>query len=508
MIRFLHNQTEVALTSERADMTLLDWLRLTAHKTGTKEGCGSGDCGACTVVVASLSDTTDGLPLCYESINSCITFAGSLHGRQLITVEDLADGENLHPVQQAMVDEHGSQCGFCTPGFVMSLFALYHSGDADASGAGGVMRVAGATDAAETFQPASDSAPSDHTIDQFLGGNLCRCTGYRPIRQAAKKALADRPADQFDQQAGEIARALLAIKAKPAQHATFLIPESLAELAQYYLAHPDARLLGGGTDLALEVTQQLKALDTLLYIKQVPELQQVERDSNSVTLGAGVSLTRCLAELRSLIPDSEQLLLRFGSEQVRNQGTIGGNIGSASPIGDLPPMLMALDACLILQCGDVVRELPIERYFHSYKVTDLAQGEFIRAIRIPFCRADARFSIYKVSKRMDDDISAVCGVFHLQMSDGVVNTARIVFGGMAAVPKRADVTEQALMGQTFSAVTIANAQQAMLNDFQPLSDARASAAYRMQVAQNLLQRFWLETQQPAVETRVVDYVCR
>lgn len=487
MIRFLLNNEPVSLDSTCADITVLQWLRETKLKTGTKEGCGSGDCGACTVVLASVAKTDDGFRLHYESVNSCISFVGALHAKQLITVEDLAEHEKLHPVQQAMVDEGGSQCGFCTPGFIMSMFALYHQDNL----------------------PELVKHPKElhHWIDRGLGGNLCRCTGYVPIKRAAEQALSNHQPDSFDQASEKTIRTLQLLQEQLPMHPRFLSPMNLTELADMRLTYPDARLLAGGTDLALEVTQQLKDIDHIIYVKQVPELLDVSSDATTLRFGAAVSLNRCMHTLCEVIPGSESMMLRFGSEQVRNQGTIGGNIVNASPIGDLPPLLLALDATLVLQSGEQTRSININDFYLGYKQTAMQPDEFLRAIHVPVPDANAQVFVYKISKRLDDDISAVCGVFCLDIDENrVLTKVRVAFGGMAATPARAHNVEQALQGLPFVEDTVEAAIDALHNDFSPIDDARASAAYRQTVAANLIKRCFYQIGAKDTALQVGEYV--
>jgi len=485
MIRFLLNNEPITLDTTRADITVLEWLREYQLKTGTKEGCGSGDCGACTVVMVSLGESDKGTQLNYESINSCITFVGALHGKQLITVEDLACDDVLHPVQQAMVDEHGSQCGFCTPGFIMSMFALYHRDDAKSLG--------------------QNLKRLHHGIDRYLGGNLCRCTGYAPIVRAATKAMQDHQPDQFDEHAEKTIQSLTDLKQTLPMHPRFMLPISAQELGAMRIQYPAARILSGGTDLALEVTQQLNDIDTIIYVKQVPELLQVSTTDTHLIFGAAVSLTRCMRTLCELMPFVETMMLRFGSEQVRNQATIGGNIVNASPVGDLPPLLLALNAEFELQRGDTTRTVNSNDFYLGYKQTAMEDNEFLRTVRVPLPNTDTRVLVYKVSKRLDDDISAVLGVFCVQLNEGRIVDAKISFGGMAATPARAIKTEAVLHGQFFDEALVAKAIAAMASDFSPISDARASANYRQSVATNLLKRCWLQLHDSKAIMQVSDY---
>ena len=478
MIQFLLNRelrTEHALDP---NVTVLNYLREHVGKTGTKEGCASGDCGACTVVVGEL----DGDRVRYRTLNSCLTFVSSLHGKQLITVEDLKHQGKLHSVQQAMVDCHGSQCGFCTPGFIISLFALQKNSSGYDKGA----------------------------TMEALAGNLCRCTGYRPIIDAAEQACCQKQPDQFDAFESNTVAQLQAIAPRETAELNSgdkrcLVPLTVADLADLYAANPEARLLAGGTDLALEVTQFHRELPVMIYVGHIEDMKRIEVTDSAIEIGAAAALSDCYEALSREYPDFGELLHRFASLQIRNQGTLGGNIGNASPIGDAPPLLIALGAQIALRQGNTRRILPLQDYFLDYKVTARQEAEFIEKIIVPRAQANQAFRAYKVSKRLDDDISAVCAAFNLTIVDGVVTEARIAFGGMAAIPKRASACEAALVGSAWYPGVIERACNALGEDFTPLSDFRASKEYRLLTAQNLLRKFFLEQQSPEIETRVTAY---
>lgn len=482
MIKFLLNQEVREEDQISPNMTVLNYLRTHVKKTGTKEGCGSGDCGACTVVLGELVDGK----LQYRSVNSCLTFVSALHGKQLITVEDLQpNGNSLHPVQQAVVDFHGSQCGYCTPGFIMSMFALGKN------------------------KPNANK----EEIFESLAGNLCRCTGYRPIVDAALSLSTEKPLlDQFTELEQATISKLTQISDQPAtlthDSRYSFSPKSTEELATLLLTHPDARLVAGGTDLALEVTQFHRPIDKLINLGLVSDMKILRETDNAIEIGANLPISDSYHAVSEYYPDFGELLHRFASLQVRNQGTLGGNIGNASPIGDTPPLLIALDAQLVLRKGNSRRTIALEDYFISYKVTAQQPSEFIEKIIIPKPLANKEFRAYKLSKRLDDDISAVCGAFNIELDNGKVADARIAFGGMAATPKRAAACEEALIGQAWSISTVKAAMQALEQDFEPLSDFRASKEYRTLTAANMLHRFFIEQQNTnsQIETRVTSYV--
>ncbi len=444
-IAFLLNGAPLRVQADPT-RTLLDWLREERRLTGTKEGCNEGDCGACTVMV-----TDEDGP---KTLNACILLLPQLHGKAVRTVEGIAGpGGELHPVQEAMITHHGSQCGFCTPGFVVSMAVAHKLGRQD--------------------------------FDDQLAGNLCRCTGYAPIIRAAKAA-ADAPVPEWlDDPLPEVA------------HLPFR-PETADELAEWYLAHPEATLIAGATDVGLWVTKDLRDLAPVAFLNGVRDLRGIEVTENAIRIGACVTISELGRAIGPHYRSFAELIRRYGSVQVRNAATIGGNIANGSPIGDSPPALIALGAVLHLRRGTERRSLPLEEFFLDYRKQDRQPGEFVEAVTIP--RQPDRLACYKLSKRFDQDISAVCGCFNVTVADGVVQDARIAFGGMAGIPKRARAAEAALIGQPWSEATVSAAQTALERDFTPLSDMRASAAYRIEAAKGMLMRYFLQPQ-PVLEVQ-------
>jgi xanthine dehydrogenase small subunit len=419
--------------------------------------------------------------LTYEPVNACILLLGQIDGAELLTVEDLAEGETLHPVQQAMVDLHGSQCGFCTPGIVMSLFAHYHGG----------------------------AAATRESVNQALAGNLCRCTGYRPILEAALMTIDGAPKDRFAEAAPVRLATLETLPADDVlvgdDRSFFAAPASEKTLGQLYAAHPDAVLLGGATDVGLWVTKRFMRLSKIIWLGRVAEFDRILADEKAVSIGAGVKLADAAASLASLHPDLGQLMSRFGSRQVRASGTVGGNIANGSPIGDLAPALIALGGKVELRQGDVSRELPLEAFFLGYGKQDRRPSEYVRALHIPRLRPHQTYCAYKVSKRFDEDISAAMGAFRFDLAGRRVASARVAFGGMAATPKRASACETALAGVDLDDPrTWEPAVAAIVADFQPLTDMRATAAYRSEVGANLVHRALLETSSADAPQRLGD----
>ena len=478
-LRFILNDQEIALETLSPSQTLLDYLRIGRRLTGSKEGCAEGDCGACTVLVGRLARGK----LVYETVNACIRFTASLNATHVVTIEHLAakDG-TLHPVQQAMVDLNGSQCGFCTPGIVMSLYALWMENE----------------------------KPSRFEIEKALQGNLCRCTGYEPIVKAAEKASAIRPDAAFDAIARERDRVMEKLAAmKTGETITIgdadsraIIPGSVAALADVLKEYRDATIVSGSTDVGLWVTKQMRKLNPMVFINHLEELQTLTETDTGFIVGAGVTYTEALPALAEAIPAFSRLIFRIGGEQVRNMGTIGGNVANGSPIGDTPPAMIALGATLTLQSADGTRTIALQDYFRDYGKQDRNPGEFVLSLTVPKPVPGSHFAVYKVAKRREEDISAVCGAFYLKRAeDGTVDSIRIAYGGMAGIPKRATAVEAALAGKPWNADTVEAARAAFESDYKPMTDMRATAAYRMLAAKNLLSRFLLETMGDAQELR-------
>lgn len=477
-LRFMLNDQAVELTAVGASDTLLDFLRINRRLTGTKEGCAEGDCGACTVLVGRLTD--DGL--IYEPVNACIRFLASCHGCHVVTIEHLRGPDGgLHPIQAAMVEHHGSQCGFCTPGIVIALYGLW-------------MTNPGAT--------ATD-------IEVALQGNICRCTGYEPI---IKAALAAGRAGGQASDALAVERELVTAKlrdmrgervelSKGGERA--IIPADTDDLAAVLEAEPKATIIAGATDVGLWVTKFMRDISPAVFIGHLMKSKRVEGDE--IRLGAGVTYSEAAPLIRQHIPAAHDYWLRIGGWQVRNMGTIGANIANGSPIGDTPPLLIALGARIVLRKGTARRELPLEDFFIEYGRQDRAPGEFVEEVIIP-TRPQAKIAAYKISKRRDSDITAVAAGFCLTVDNGTITDARICFGGMAGTPKRAAGAEAALTGQPFARETFEAAARAVADDFQPLSDWRASADYRRTVAANLFRRFWLEQSEPGLPVRLHEAV--
>ena len=481
-IRFILDGELVEIEHIDPTRTVLQYLREDLGRVGSKEGCAEGDCGACTVVIGEAVDQR----IRFRAVNACIQFLPTMDGKMLFTVESLrsADG-HLHPVQQSMVDYHGSQCGFCTPGFIMSMFALYKN----------------------------DSDPSRETIDDALSGNLCRCTGYRPIIEATRHMrdypvspeanpiiyyAASEQADQVSVEEQTMLERLAHLRRKQGLQlnqgdASYFAPTSITELANYYLQNPDACILAGGTDVGLWVTKQLRELPAVIYLGNVAELNDIHETDAGIEIGAAVSLTDAFDNLSSGYPEFAEMFRRFSSVPVRNAGTLVGNIANGSPIGDSMPALISIGARIKLRRGSESREMVLEDLYIDYQKNAMQNGEFVESVIIPKRDDSKQVRCYKLCKRFDQDISAVCAAFALRLDGDTVASVDIVLGGMAAIPKRAAQAEAVLNGNKWDEASVQKAMKALAQDFSPLTDMRASAAYRQQGAANLLYRFYLET---------------
>jgi xanthine dehydrogenase small subunit len=481
VIQFLLNNEMIELESFAPSLSVLAWLRTSMVKMGSKEGCASGDCGACTVVVGDLINEQ----WHYKSINACLMLVGNLHGKHLITIEALTtekepDIEDLHPVQRAMVECHGSQCGFCTPGFIMSLFALYMN---------------------------YSSYPGKEIVINALGGNLCRCTGYQPILKAAEKCFSyESNAQQniahkdhrFSQQVNELTTSLkkaLTLNDIPMlEHdgQNFYLPQNLSQLCQLKATHAKAKFVAGATDLSVEFNQHLTYSEQLISVRYCPELMQFSQDEMGMHIGAALPYSEFIDGFCQTYPEASELLERIGSLQIRNVGSLGGSIANASPIGDPAPLLLALNATIELQNSDAKRIIPLQDFFIAYRTTQLAEDEVIVAIHIPKRDSTLKLTCHKISKRIEDDISAVCLVLAYQYHENKMQQVRCAMGGMAATPALAKQVTTALNGKTFSLENLKAAAQTIEHEFSPLSDVRASASYRLQVTKNLFDRIWYQ----------------
>jgi xanthine dehydrogenase small subunit len=460
-IRFILNDQPVEPLDASPMTTLLDWLRDHRGLKGTKEGCAEGDCGACTVVL----ERADGRR---EAMNSCIALLGQIDGQSVRTIEGLKRPDGTpHPVQTAMAEADATQCGFCTPGFVMSAYAFAAGGE----------------------------KPEPETIHDALAGNLCRCTGYRPIVEAMTRiaGLSIEPA------------APAPVRACAASFGTFHSPRSLDELMALRARHPEAVLLAGATDLGLLASRSRKPPAAVIHVAHVPELAAIRDDKEKITIGAAATYAQAMPLLIACYPALRTYLARLGSRQIRTLGTIGGNIGTASPIGDMPPVLLALEAKLTLVSPRGARDLPLEDFFLGYRKTALAPDEVIQSLTLPKLWPGEVFFCDKLSKRRDQDISTVAAGYRLRVKHGKIEDVRIGFGGMAATPKRASHAEQALDGQPVSMATFENAAAAVARDFQPIDDWRGSAFYRLTAAANLLRRLYWRIAEPqrAVEVEAL-----
>ena len=463
-IQFIYNNKIYKIKNPDPNRTILDFIRSDLKKTGTKEGCAEGGCGACTIVLGELKDKK----IIYKSINSCISFLPIINGKHLILIENLSLNSNqMHPVQEAMVKFHGSQCGFCTPGFVMSMFAMY-----------------------KNF-----SKFSDEIIDETLSGNLCRCTGYRPIIEAAKSLNSRKTNDNFKKNEKKIINLLNKIKGKDIEisykNKKYFAPKSLIGLKKIVRNNSNIHFLSGGTDLSLEVTKKRGEIQKMISLNSVKELKFIKQTKKNIEVGSGVSLYEFQNVIKPYYPDFCNILKRYGSVQIRNVGTLAGNIATASPIGDSLPLLLSLDSKIKIQTFKSIKTIPISEFFLSYRKTRLKKGEFLYSVEIPINKKNY-FKAYKISKRFDDDISSVCASFNFLVKKNIILKANIAYGGMSEIPKRASLIEKALTNSVFSEDTFSKAKNLIDADFSPIDDMRASKNYRADVAKNLMMKFFYE----------------
>jgi len=460
-IEFILNDELIKINNVDTNVSVLNYLRIDKRLTGTKEGCASGDCGACTAIIAELKNNK----LEYKAINTCIMFLYSLHGKQLITVEHLSNSK-LHPVQQSMVDNHGSQCGFCTPGFVMSMFGMYKD----------------------------KVKPSNQNIDEYLAGNLCRCTGYNSIKKAAKKMYSYGRKDKFSKNENKIIKLLKKIKHNDIliskNNNKFYIPLNLKNLIQYTQNNKQYKFVTGGTDIALEVTKKNNNINSLIYLGNNKDLNYIKIKENYINIGSATPINKIIPILKKYYPSFADMFDRYGSTQIRNVASIGGNLGSASPIGDSLPALLALNAKLILQSKNQ-RLLDIKDFFKAYRKTALKNKEFIKEIRIPILKNHI-FKCYKISKRIDDDISSLFVAYLMKLKNNIIIDINIAYGGMDSIPNFAFKTQKYLIGKEFNLKNIDKSKQMIEKDFTPLTDVRASSTYRKLVSKNLMDRLFLE----------------
>jgi xanthine dehydrogenase small subunit len=462
-IRFVFEDKIKEIKNPDSNETILNLIRLKLKKTGTKEGCAEGGCGACTVAVGELKKDK----IIYKAINSCIAFSTSLEGKHLLIVEDLMQKDgSLHPVQSAMINFHGSQCGFCTPGFIMSLFSMYKN----------------------------KTSYDKKTIEESISGNLCRCTGYRPIIDAAKSLKNNKP-DQFKKNEKKTISLLKKIRPKNIsinnQYKKYFAPRTVNELKKIIKMNKNSKFLSGGTDLSLNVTKQKKDIKNIIYLNSIDELNYIKEKNKYIEVGATTPLREFELIIKKYYPDFNRILKRYGSVQIRNVATLAGNIATASPIGDSLPLLLSLDASISIESFNKKIIIPLKNFFIGYRKTKLKKGQFIRSIRIPIFKKNI-FKAYKISKRIDDDISSVCASFNLTIVNKKIKNIKIAYGGMAATPKRAIYCEKMLLNTNFSENIILKAQKSLEKDFQPIDDMRASKGYRVEIAKNLLSKCFAE----------------